>query len=345
MINETGEASFGAKIVKHLEHNGLKVTPAAFELWYEYLAGVDTALKAAVNAHIDAKTLSDAIVVELHGQFVRDGKVVELVERSSQAVMLEIEGIADLIRTLLGSSNAYSSTLSSLLGDMVTVNDAAALRRVVETLVEATEDARTSTSLMEKRLEAAQSEMEELRGALEATRAETLQDALTGVSNRKHFEQAIRAAIETSELQNRGFTLLMIDIDHFKNFNDTHGHLIGDKVLRVVANALKEKFRGRSTVARFGGEEFAVILPDTDLMAGWVGAEAVRQMIVTRELVKRSTGEKLGRITVSIGVGAWRRHDTSSSLIARADAALLRAKHSGRNRTITEDKLSEGAAA
>jgi diguanylate cyclase len=137
----------------------------------------------------------------------------------------------------------------------------------------------------------------------------------------------------------------MVDIDHFKQFNDLHGHLTGDKVLRLVALALREKFPARATVARYGGEEFAIILPDGDTMAGWVGAEAARQSILARELVKRSTGEKIGRITISIGVGSWKHLDTGLSLIARTDAALLRAKRSGRNRTVTEDQLAESEVA
>ncbi len=135
---------------------------------------------------------------------------------------------------------------------------------------------------------------------------------------------------------------MMIDIDHFKLFNDRHGHLVGDKVLRVVAQALRERLPRRATIARFGGEEFAVILPEADLHAGWTAAESARQTVNSRELVKKTTGEKLGRITVSIGVGMWRRADSAVSLIARADGALLAAKRAGRNRTITEDQV--GAA-
>lgn len=345
MSLDSQEMSFGARIVADLESRGLKSTPMAFELWYEYLAGTDASLKAAVNARIADHTLTENAVAELHEHYVRDGRTAKLAARSSQAIMMEIDGIAELIKLSLGSNSKYSETLSTLLGDMVTVNDPSALKQVIGTLVQATEDARNTSETMEKRLQAAHSEVDELRMTLEATRQETLQDALTGVSNRKHFEQAIRSALEGAHEGNRAFCLMMIDIDHFKKFNDTHGHLIGDKVLRVVAQALKEKFTGRATVARFGGEEFAVILPEADLMAGWVGAEAARQTIVTRELVKRSTGEKLGRITVSIGVGVWRRHDTAMSLISRADAALLRAKQTGRNRTITEDQMQDSNAA
>lgn len=341
---EAGQST-AERIVAELDARHVKVTPQAFELWYEYLVGTDPSLKRAVNARLDGGALDDAAVSELHEFHLRGGQTQRLAERSSHAIMMEIDGVADLIRLTLGTSSKYGATLSSLLGDMVAVNDADALRQVITTLVHATEDARASNEMAETRLQAAHAEVEELRTVLETVRQETLQDPLTGVSNRKHFAQAMAQALESFQQSGTSFCLLMIDIDHFKQFNDQHGHLIGDKVLRVVAQALRERFRGRGVVARYGGEEFGVILHDADLMAGWVQAEGARQIINTRELVKRSTGEKLGRITVSIGVGLSHRHDTATSLIGRADGALLRAKQSGRNRTVTEDESLASDAA
>lgn len=337
--------STAERIVAELDARQVQVTPQAFELWHEYLLGTDQILKNAVNAKIEERTFDDAAVADLHELHLRGGQIQRLAERSSRAIMMEIDSVADLIRMTLGTSSKYGATLSSLLGDMVAVNDADTLRQVIATLVQATEDARMSNEVAEARLQAAHAEVEELRSVLETVRQETLQDPLTGVSNRKHFGQAMTQALEGLQQSAKPFCLLMIDIDHFKRFNDQHGHLIGDKVLRVVAQALRERFRGRGVVARYGGEEFAVILHDADLMAGWVQAEGARQTINTRELVKRSTGEKLGRITVSIGVGLSHRHDTAISLIARADGALLRAKQSGRNRTVTEDESLASDAA
>jgi diguanylate cyclase len=328
------------RVITELSAMGIAPTPHAFEVWHSYLTGADSALTVAIRNRLSTKDpITADVIEELYDAHVMNGRTLKLAERSSRAVMMEIDGIVELVRLSLGSNNAYSATLSNLLTDMVGANDPTALREVVTTLVKATEDARSINQSLEKGLRAARNEVDELRRVLEDTRLETLKDALTGVSNRKHFEQALQGAIEASQKTRRPFSLLMVDIDYFKSFNDTHGHLTGDKVLRVVAQSLRDKFPARATVARYGGEEFAVILPDSDLMAGWVGAEAARQTIVARELIKRSTGEKIGRITISIGVGTWRPNDTPISLIARSDAALLRAKKFGRNRTVTEDQM------
>src|SRR6185312_12323338 len=127
--------------------------------------------------------------------------------------------------------------------------------------------------------------------------------------------------------------LLMIDIDHFKNFNDEFGHLLGDEVLKIVARTLTEILKGRDVVARFGGEEFVAILPETPIEGAMKVADIIRGAIAGRELKRKDTGTSFGSITVSIGVARYRpEEDTLPTLIQRADTALYTSKHGGRNR-------------
>ena len=129
---------------------------------------------------------------------------------------------------------------------------------------------------------------------------------------------------------------MMTDIDHFKNFNDTYGHLTGDQVLRLVAMSVKQNVKGQDIAARYGGEEFAVVLPNTVLRSAITVADHIRRAVMTKELMKRSTGEHLGRVTISIGVATLHKGDTAQTLIERADACLYAAKRNGRNRVICE---------
>jgi diguanylate cyclase len=131
-------------------------------------------------------------------------------------------------------------------------------------------------------------------------------------------------------------TLLITDIDHFKRFNDSYGHLTGDQVLRLVALSVKQNVKGADLAARFGGEEFAVILPNTPMRSALTVAEHIRRAVMSKELVKRSTGENLGRVTISIGVASYRPGDTYASLIDRADTCLYAAKRGGRNKVVCE---------
>src|SRR6185312_14274717 len=135
--------------------------------------------------------------------------------------------------------------------------------------------------------------------------------------------------------------LLMCDIDHFKKFNDTWGHQTGDQVLRLVAGCMAENVKGRDTVARFGGEEFAIILRKTSLDNATKLADQIRSYVQSKKLVKKSTGDVLGTITVSIGVAQLDSDDTPVSLIQRADACLYAAKNGGRNRVVNEAEPNE----
>jgi len=156
------------------------------------------------------------------------------------------------------------------------------------------------------------------------------------LSNRKHFDESLAQAIADSAERSEPLSLVMTDIDHFKNFNDTWGHLTGDQVLRLVAMSLKQNVKGQDTAARYGGEEFAVILPNTVLRSALAVADHIRRAVMSKELMKRSTGQNLGRVTISLGCATARKGDTVQSLIARADACLYAAKRNGRNRVICE---------
>ena len=193
-----------------------------------------------------------------------------------------------------------------------------------------------SNQQLEARLSASKQEINELQTNLETVRNESLIDPLTQLYNRKHFDDALAQAIEDAHVKDEPLSLMMTDIDHFKAFNDNFGHLTGDQVLRLVALAVKQNVKGQDTAARYGGEEFAVVLPNTVLRSAITVGDHIRRAVMTKELMKRSTGEHLGRVTVSIGVATLHKGDTAPSLIERADTCLYTAKRHGRNRVMCE---------
>jgi diguanylate cyclase len=194
-------------------------------------------------------------------------------------------------------------------------------------------------------LTSSQQQIEALKANLETIRHESLTDPLTALSNRKLFDQSMLHNLEGCEKGSREFSLLIADIDHFKKFNDSFGDQMGDQVLRLIASVLKQNIKGQDIAARYGGEEFAIILPGTPAEHSVRVAENIREAIIGKDLVKRSTNERLGRITISIGVSSWVKGDTSQSLIGRADAALYQAKRTGRNKVCVEERQNGAAVA
>lgn len=128
----------------------------------------------------------------------------------------------------------------------------------------------------------------------------------------------------------------MCDVDNFKLVNDTFGHAVGDEVLKAVAGVLNENLRQGDSLARFGGEEFGIILPQTTLTSATGFAERIRRHCEAQDLKVRTTGQKLGRITVSLGVAELRDREGPEQLVARSDANLYQAKRGGRNRVAAE---------
>jgi diguanylate cyclase len=329
------------RVVASMRQHGSPSYPRAFEVWYAHLSGEMPAVSMAMNAIIagsDGK-VSAADIDSLYERFIGTDRFSRQAERTSLQVLGEIDAMMALVDKALGSSELYHGRLAAMSEEVPPTTDRLKLREWVEALVMSTREEVVRKAQLEAELRNSAHEIRNLREALESTRAEALTDPLTGLANRRHFEEMLQKSIDQATLQREPFALVMADIDFFKRFNDAHGHLTGDQVLRLVARTMKDKFKEKAVISRFGGEEFAIILPESDLIAGKFGAETVRQALLTRELIKRSTNENLGRITISLGVASYRRGDTAGSLVDRADQALMQAKRDGRNRTVTEDAL------
>ena len=196
-----------------------------------------------------------------------------------------------------------------------------------------------SSRQLNQQLEEATSQIENLGKKLVETEREVLLDALTGLNNRKAFDRKIKELYEKYEKKEIFFSVIMLDIDFFKKFNDQYGHQIGDEVLSIVGSNLKGNLKGKDFPARYGGEEFIILLPNTRLDNACVVADQIREEISKKRLKIKKTGQTMGNITVSLGVSEIRERDTVMSVVERADAALYLAKDSGRNNVKSENDL------
>jgi diguanylate cyclase len=250
-----------------------------------------------------------------------------------------IVAVHEAIDTAMTTANAYSGALQAATGDLSGEPTPDALQLMARRLLAETRRMQDANHQLEEKLQASREDISQLQRDLDDVRREAMLDPLTKIYNRKFFDEGLIKAINEAKTTGAPLSLMLLDIDQFKRFNDTWGHQTGDQVLRLVAMTLKSNIKDKDVAARYGGEEFAAVLPETDLEGAMIVAENVRKAVQAKELLKRSTNEKLGRITASFGVATFRRGDTPSTFIERADRCLYAAKHAGRNKVISENEL------
>ena len=228
----------------------------------------------------------------------------------------------------------YSAVLKSCTSRLKGADDVREIRKVVRELLSDTRHMSQANREVTASLEAHSAEIDKLRAELDKVRLEAIRDPLTGLANRRSFDEQLAASLDEALQELKTICLLMIDIDHFKEMNDEHGHRIGDKVLQYVAGVLKDNFKGRDLVARYGGDEFAVIVENAPRTGVNAVSETVRRQIEASRLRRSDTGKPLGRVSVSIGYECARPGDSADALVERADRALYNAKQLGRNRVL-----------
>jgi diguanylate cyclase len=332
----------GQRALELMKTYGSSADPRSYDVWYTYVSGHKPAMNEAIKK-ITAEngSLSDGDVDKLYDEHLAAQRIARDTEKASVLMLGEIEQVMEMIDTALGSTARYGESLQAFSNDLTGPVDRTRVRELIATVVRATHQVTETNQQLEARLKETRSEIESLRETLECVRVEAVTDPVTGIGNRKHFQDMLHKSVEISEAQQKPLALIVIDIDHFKRFNDLYGHLTGDQVLRLVSMTMREQVKSKATLARFGGEEFGIIMPEMTLSAARLIADSIRQSVLKRELVKRSTGESLGKITVSVGVASYRPGEGGTALLERADQCMYVAKRTGRNKTVTDEEHTD----
>jgi diguanylate cyclase len=329
---------------------GVSPTPQNYQLFYAFASGENPAVSQSMSERIAARdTFTPEVLDELRDRFFGAERLEEDVQNIGAEFAESVNAMLAKLADAEKDTVAYGRTLTAASGELHGDQTPANVERLVKSLLGATRAMETRAKNLESELQRSSLEVNDLRTKLDDVRKEALTDPLTGIANRKALDLELLRAVEHARTRCEPLSLFMCDIDHFKVFNDSWGHQTGDQVLRLVASCLSENVKGRDTAARYGGEEFAVILRQTPLASAITLADQIRAHVQGKKLVKRSTGDILGTLTISIGVAQLAVGDGPADLIRRADACLYAAKNSGRNRVVGEDDAalpgSRGAAA
>lgn len=329
-----------------MAERGIAPTPENFELFFSYAAGDNPAVSQVMGDMIAGRRpFTPAVLNDLRRRFFNEPHAAEALDEAGAGITSALNTMLAKLQAAGRHTNAYGKTLTAASGQLGGEHSPDTLQALLDGLIGATKSMETRTKELESELQRSAHEVNELKSKLDDVRRETLTDPLTGISNRKAFDLQLTHAMKAAQENGEALSLLVCDIDHFKKFNDKWGHQTGDQVLRLVANCLSENVKGRDTAARYGGEEFAVVVPNTALDDAVTLANQIRAAVESKKLVKKSTGDILGVITISIGVAQLRQGEAATDLIGRADVCLYAAKAAGRNRVASETASPQAAVA
>lgn len=317
---------------------GHAIPPAPLNYWvaYEFLHGTQRELNTYLENHLAGqKPLDEILLQHLFDRFITK-------ERSEQfqGVRNDLYSILQsLLETIAETSDAsedYKRELESNLDKLRADQDQKSLQSIAADMISAAVASQLQNGKLQASLQDAHKETEQLREELEAQRREAMVDHLTGLFNRRAMDYQLGHLWE----EDQNLSVLLMDIDHFKMINDNYGHAVGDIVIRNVADVIRKCIRGEDLAIRFGGEEFLVVLPNTNIRGAITVAETIRKRIEALRLVRRNDNFALAPFTISLGVASRQEEDDQDSLLERADKALYRAKTLGRNQVVDEEHLA-----
>ncbi len=331
--------------LEQMEASKVWPTPLNFELWLHYLGDPKGALGQEIERMLTAgEPFTEAVSENLAQTYLPRARLTDEIRDAGAQLSKELKSVATAIATAQKTQEAYGRTLAVAGEGLEKADEAPAVRELVSTLSDATRKVQTDNARLEQRLQESTREVNLLREHLEQVRRDAMTDALTTLANRKAFDEHLTRMCAEADENKSPLTLALLDIDHFKRFNDTWGHQTGDQVLRYVASVIGRCAGAPRVGARYGGEEFAMIFPNERAPLVEAALNGIREEIGSRALKRRSTNEELGAITISAGLAQRREGEDPTALMERTDAALYVSKRTGRNR-VTNAENAEAKAA
>ena len=307
--------------------------PLNYALWYSYFSQQFPRLNQALDHAIQRygtcpPEIGESLFLQNFSQIDENNeKKLDLVQRAFTQV---VGKLSNSINDTAKQTTDFSEALKQNLSQLQNVKVDESLQRVVGELSANANAIYTNSENFRDKLATAQAEIDALKKELKRARQEANTDPLTSLCNRRVFESIYHEFVSANNDQDE-LSLIIMDIDKFKVFNDTHGHLVGDQILKYVGKILQQECPESITPVRFGGEEFALLCPQYCKEKATAFAEKIRRKLAATPFSNRKTGQRIPPVTASFGVTIKQPDDILAQIIERADKALYAAKNAGRN--------------
>ena len=333
------------RALDYIANYGTPPTPHAFEIFYTVCAGLNPKLNEAVASIVArSRKVTAADAERLYEEYISKSSAPEQVQTIGSKMSHEMSALLNLLGTAAQTASSYQSSLDHAEEHLGNSADGSQLANLVKALQSATREMSRANAEVTTNIETTRAQVEQLEDCLKVVREESSKDGLTGLVNRKQLDLVLDENLVKARTNGSSLCLMVIDIDRFRAFNDTHGHAAGDSALRYVASCVKSNIKGQDSAGRYGGEELAVILPETTIEHAMSLAERIRHLVNARHLVKKATGESMGRISVSIGLTECHGEESPEQCYGRVEQCLVSAKAAGRNQvsiTPSSEKIAE----
>ncbi|EIT7026576.1 GGDEF domain-containing protein [Vibrio vulnificus] len=322
------------KAVPLMIKNHVAATPANYALWYTYVDNTIPQLNQEMDTVLENYGICPpATNQQLYNNYVASKAETSMKELRSNIEVLLLE-VASSMTDTIADTSSFSTLVDKNFSKLEKVEDEGLsieeVMGVIRELVTESREIRHSTRFLTSQLNNASNEISRLKEQLAEVQRDALFDGLSTLYNRRAFDSDLKALVNAQQ----NLSLILLDIDHFKTFNDNYGHLFGDSVIRAIAKRLQTSCREGIAAYRFGGEEFALIVPNKSLRIARQYAESLRRTIEKLKVKDKRSGQQVENISASFGVAELKPDETSESLIERADKLLYEAKQLGRNRVM-----------
>src|SRR5262245_55962600 len=323
---------------------GASGDPRSFASWFTYATGCSPSQNAVINDRIKQHVTISAVEVEQIYGYAPPDAGAGRADAIAVTALDEMRKTIAAIDAAAGAIAGYGDELLAIAGKLDRMPDRATVTSLVEDLQGMTRSLQARNDGFLTSLQVPHREMREVRRDANDLRRDLRSDALTGLANRTFFEQELDRSVSGAHGSTATLCLLLLDIDRLATINEAFGQTACDEILRVVSHSLRQHLQPNDVAARIGAETFAVILPATRARSALTVADHVRHRVMGMHFMKRSTGESMGRVTLSGGVACYRSGETPWALMRRADSCVGAAKRNGGNRVIADSDGLAGAA-